>query len=411
MPHSKPLEKLCLNTPAPIASPVCLHTGVEAHQPQLDGQARTQPMAANKPLSLRRRKLLQGGATGLAGLVGLADMGGLTPQAHALPLKTLTFPRDQGAHPDFSIEWWYITGHALSAGRAFGFQLTFFRSRVAQTQNMSSKFAAKQLLFAHAAITDVKGQKLWHDQRIARDGFGVAFASEAGLQLKLRDWSLESQGTRYIAKLPAADFSLDLQFNETQPVLLQGQQGLSRKGSFEKQASYYYSRPQLATTGQLLLKNEKFEVTGKAWLDHEWSQELLGASTTGWDWIGMNLDDGSALTAFRLRDKDGQALWDGGSFRSAQNTLRTFSRGEVSFKPLRTWTSPLSQTTYPVEWTISTPAGVYTVKALVNDQELDSRQSTGSIYWEGLSLLTDSQGQRVGSGYLEMTGYAQPLRM
>ena len=357
---------------------------------------------------LLRRQVLQ---NGVAGLVLLANMAGLAQQAHALPLKTMMFPRDQGAHPEFSIEWWYVTGHALAAGRSFGFQLTFFRSRVAQTQSMTSKFAAKQLLFAHAAITDVEGKKLWHDQRIARDGFGVAFASDAGMQLKLRDWSLESQGKRYIAKLPATDFGLDLQFNETQPVLLQGQQGLSRKGALEKQASYYYSQPQLATTGTLRIKNETFEVTGRAWLDHEWSQELLGASTTGWDWIGMNLDNGSALTAFRLRDKDGQTIWDGGSFRSAQNMLRNFGRGEVSFKPVRTWKSPLSQTTYPVEWLVSTPDQVYTVKALINAQELDSRQSTGSIYWEGLSELINSQGKRVGTGYLEMTGYAQPLKM
>ena len=341
----------------------------------------------------------------------LAGTGLVSPAAHALPLKTLTFPRDRGAHPDFRTEWWYITGQALAGDRLFGFQLTFFRSRIDATQGMASKFAAKQLLFAHAAITDVAGQKLHHDQRIARSGFTVASASESDMALRLRDWSLQSQGNTYTASLPAADFGLNLQFTETQAVLLQGKNGLSRKGPDEKQASYYYSQPQLATRGTLRVGGKALDVTGTAWLDHEWSQELLHPSATGWDWIGMNLLDGSALTAFRLRDKNGGAVWDGGSFRSAKGELFVFSRGEVIFKPTRFWRSPLSQTTYPVEWIVRTPADFYTVKAVIDNQELDSRQSTGSIYWEGLSDLIDSNGKPVGRGYLEMTGYASPLRM
>jgi predicted secreted hydrolase len=115
--------------------------------------------------------------------------------------------------------------------------------------------------------------------------------------------------------------------------------------------------------------------------------------------------------AFRIRRQDGSALWDGGSFRSPQAGLYTFSKGEVVFDPQRRWTSPLSQASYPVEWTVRTAAGTYTVRAVIDNQELDSRGSTGAIYWEGLSDLIDSDGKRVGRGYLEMTGYARPLRM
>ncbi|MBA4329117.1 MAG: carotenoid 1,2-hydratase [Polaromonas sp.] len=359
-------------------------------------------MPALPPVALRRRLLLAGGMAGLLGASGGAP---------ALPARPLQFPRDFGAHPDFRTEWWYITGHASSGAREFGFQLTFFRSRVDGTQAMASKFAARQLIFAHAAITDVQGNKLWHDQRIAREGFDIASAGTQGMALKLRDWSLHSEGNTHIAKLPASDFSLDLQFTETQPLLLQGDQGLSRKGPELKQASYYYSLPQLATRGALTVKGQKFEVTGKAWLDHEWSEEILHPEAAGWDWIGMNLDDGSALTAFRLRDKAGNALWDGGSFRPAKGDLYTFRRGEVIFQPLRRWKSPLSQASYPVEWAVRTPADFYTVRAVIDNQELDSRQSTGAIYWEGLSELIDSNGKRVGRGYLEMTGYAAPLRL
>ena len=131
----------------------------------------------------------------------------------------------------------------------------------------------------------------------------------------------------------------------------------------------------------------------------------------GWDWIGMNLDDGSALTAFRLRRKDGSTLWDGGSFRGPQGSLYVASQGETEFSPQRHWTSPASNASYPVEWIVRTPADFYTVRAVVDAQELDSRASTGAIYWEGLSDLIASDGRTVGRGYLEMTGYAQRLRM
>jgi len=349
-----------------------------------------------------RRRLLQALAAGMAAGAG---------PVFALPAKVLQFPHDFGAHPDFRTEWWYITGHANAGAREFGFQLTFFRSRVDGTQGMASKFAAKQLIFAHAAVTDVTGNKLWHDQRIAREGFDIASASTQGMALKLRDWSLQSQGRTHSARLPATDFALNLQFTETQPVLLQGKQGLSRKGPEEKQASYYYSLPQLATSGSLQVKGQNFSVSGQAWLDHEWSEEILHPSAAGWDWIGMNLDDGSALTAFRLRDKAGNTLWDGGSFRSAKGDVYPFSKGEVIFKPQRRWKSPLSQASYPVEWLVRTPADIYTVRAVIDNQELDSRQSTGAIYWEGLSELIDSNGKRVGRGYLEMTGYAGVLRL
>jgi predicted secreted hydrolase len=351
-----------------------------------------------------------------ASVAGMASAS--TPfSAWSLPARTMRFPRDHGAHPELRTEWWYITGHARTRTpdrREFGFQLTFFRTRVDASQTMQSKFSAQQLIFAHAAVTDVQGQKLWHDQRIARAGFGLALAGTEDTQLKLTDWTLQrvtAEPSRYNASLPANDFALQLQMNETQPRLLQGQNGLSRKGPEARQASYYYSQPQLSTSGNITLKGKTFDVVGKAWLDHEWSEELLHPDAKGWDWIGMNFDDGSALTAFQLRTASGGAVWDGGSFRSAKGKLTVFKRGEVTFKPLRRWTSPLTQARYPIEWQVHTPAEIYTVKAVVDNQELDSRASTGAVYWEGLSELLDSRGQRVGRGYLEMTGYAAALRI
>jgi predicted secreted hydrolase len=149
-------------------------------------------------------------------------------------------------------------------------------------------------------------------------------------------------------------------------------------------------------------------VTGQAWLDHEWSEALLHPDAVGWDWIGMNLLDGSALTAFRLRSATGRTLWDGGSFRTrnAGGVYDLQPRARWMFSPQRFWKSPLSLASYPVEWIVRTPADFYTVRAVIDNQELDSRASTGAIYWEGLSELRDSNGRLVGHGYLEMTGYA-----
>lgn len=359
----------------------------------------------NTPARLTRRHAM----AWLAGALGGPTL--------ALPPRRLDFPRDHGAHPDFRTEWWYITGHAAHPGRdgttrGFGFQLTFFRSRIDGTQSMASRFAARHLVFAHAAVTDLAGRKLWHDQRIARAGFGIAEASDTDTGLQLRDWSLKrSHDGRYTARLPAEGFGIELAFTPTQPLLLQGQQGLSRKGPDAAQASYYYSVPQLRATGQLRVQDQRFDVQGRAWLDHEWSEEVMHPEAVGWDWIGMNLDDGSALTAFRLRRADGSALWDGGSFRKPDQAAQSFASGQTRFEARQWWTSPNSGARYPVEWTVDCPAGRFTVRALLPQQELDSRASTGAVYWEGVSDLLDAEGRRVGRGYLEMTGYAARLKL
>lgn len=361
---------------------------------------------------LTRRALIARSAAAST-LANLATASLATAGPMDVPL--LRFPRDFGAHPDLRTEWWYVTGHARSSApgqREFGFQLTFFRTRIDAAQGLKSAFAAKQLVFAHAALTDLQGQRLWHDQRAARAGFGMALADTEDTRLALDGWSLQRQANGvYVASLPAQDFALQLQFSTTQPLLLQGQQGLSRKGPDARQASYYYSLPQLQAKGRITLRGQAFDVAGKAWLDHEWSEEILHPEAMGWDWTGMNLDDGGALTAFQLRNAEGGALWDGGSYRSAQGELRIFKRGEVIFQPLRSWKSPLTQASYPVEWALRTPVGLFRVKAVIDPQELDSRQSTGTVYWEGLSDMLDASGQRVGRGYLEMTGYVAPLKL
>lgn len=363
-----------------------------------------------------RRRLLQLAATS-------ALPASLPAPAEPLiaPGKTLRFPQDFGAHPATRTEWWYITGSlqsetpAPSAQQTFGFQITFFRSRVDAAASSPSAFAAKQLIFAHTALTDLQGKQLLHDQRIARAGFGLADSLEGDTHVTLRDWTLQRSGPAtqsvYTSVVAARDFTLDLRFTQTQPLLLQGDAGYSRKGPHVEQASYYYSQPQLAAQGQVRYKGQTLKVQGKAWLDHEWSESLLDADAVGWDWIGMNLQDGSTLTAFRLRRRDGSTLWSGGSLRRAGEPSRSLKNGEVVFTPGRVWASPATRARYPVEWQVNVPGATYTVRARLDNQELDSHSSTGSVYWEGLSELIDAQGHVVGNGYLEMTGYAGAMSL
>lgn len=373
---------------------------------------------------IARRPFLLGAAGALvAPMAPLARARDIDRPGAALRPRPLVFPRDHGAHPDTRTEWWYLTGHAKdSTGREFGFQVTFFRSRVDPAQSLPGRLAARQLLFAHAAITDVAGQRLHHDERIVRWNGGPAtgrqrtvFASEQDTDVQIRDWFIRRRGDGgYTTRVTGDALLIDLEADALQAILLQGDEGFSRKGPDPAQASFYVTQPHLAVRGTLGLRGERFTITGTAWLDHEWSEALLHPEAVGWDWIGMNLFDGHSVTAFQLRRADGSKVWAGGSFRAAgdaqkPNEIYRFRPGEVDFKALRTWTSPLTRTRYPVEWIIRTPADFYTVKARVDAQELDSRASSGAIYWEGLSDLIDSNGRTVGRGYLEMTGYGKRL--
>ena len=334
--------------------------------------------------------------------------------------RVLRFPRDHGAHLGAAIEWWYVTGELRTPQeQRLGFQITFFRSRTGLAEGLDSRFAARHLLFAHAALTDLHARKHLHAQRIARwsgdERSPLARAALHDTDLLLGGWTLQRQqaGTlsRYTTTFGMEGNQLQLQLQATQPPLLQGDAGFSRKGPDEAQASHYLSEPQLAVQGTLRRDGASLAVRGRAWLDHEWSNQLMHPEAVGWDWIGMNLDDGSALTAFLLRRADGSSLWAGGSFRAADGKLQVFDPGSVRFTPGRIWASPASGARYPLQWTVDTPAGRFEVRSLLDAQELDSRGSTGTVYWEGLSELLDAQQRRVGSGYLEMTGYAGRLRL
>ncbi len=347
----------------------------------------------------------------MIGLVWLCASAVAQEYAQVKSGHELQFPRDYGSHPQFRTEWWYLTGWVKDAkGRDLGIQITFFRNRPLVAENNPSHFAPRQLLFAHAALADPANGKLLHDQRAARAGFGLAEAKEGGTDVWIDDWSLQQTDSGYRARIAARDFSYALEFKTTQPVLLQGEHGLSRKGPLPAQASYYYSQPQLAVSGTITVKGESFAVSGSAWLDHEWSSEYLAKEAAGWDWVGLNLADGGALMAFRIRDKKGGTFWAGGSLRAADGRVRVLKPKEVSFEPVRRWRSPRTGTEYPVAMRLRAGGLDLDLEPLLDDQELDARASTGTIYWEG-AVRARAGGKLQGSGYLELTGYWRPLRM
>jgi len=318
-----------------------------------------------------------------SGLIPFAARAEPVRYPEVTPGRKLVFPRDHGAHPDYRVEWWYVTGWLDGP---LGFQITFFRARPDEASDNPSQFNPRQILFAHAALSDPKRGRLLHDQRAARAGFSLAHAELDRTGVWIDDWRLELEGSRYQARIAAREFDFDFTLFATQ-LVLQGEGGFSRKGHRQGEASYYYSRPQLNVVGKL---NGR-DVEGTAWLDHEWSSAYMAPEATGWDWCGINFLDGGALTAFQMRN--------------AKGGVHYAPRG-VAFKPLRTWKSPRTGVEYPVEMQVND----LVLKPLMDDQELDARQSSRTIYWEG--AVTAFRGNAaLGRGYLELTGYWRPMKL
>ena len=334
------------------------------------------------------------------------------PFSSVIPGKPIVLPRDFGAHPAFRTEWWYVTGWLETPDRKpLGFQITFFRSATEHDANNPSHFAPKQLIIAHAAVSDPALGRLLHDQKSAREGFGRAYAKEGDTDVKLENWRfMRDAGGRYQANVAAREFALNFSLTPSQPPMLQGDKGFSRKGPKQEQASYYYSEPQLKVEGTVTRDGKAVTVTGTAWLDHEWSTSVLDPDASGWDWIGANLNDGSALMAFRIRSKDGNALWAHAALRDAAGRIEHFPPEQVRFLPQRRWRSSRTGASYPVAMQLQTGSMLWQLTPLQDDQELDSRQSTGSVYWEG-AVTIERDGRPAGHGYLELTGYVKPLKL
>ena len=239
----------------------------------------------------------------------------------------------------------------------------------------------------------------------------VGRSAEANTDVKLDDWRMvRAADGRYQVSVAASGFSLNLRLTPSQAPMLQGDAGVSRKGPLVRQASYYYSQPQLQVTGSIARDGKQIAVGGSAWLDHEWSSSVLDPNASGWDWVGANLDDGGALMAFQIRSAAGDKLWAHAALRDASGTVTQFAPEQVRFIPQRQWRSPRTGAAYPVATQIQTGTTLWRLTPLQDDQELDSRRSTGAVYWEGAVKLT-RDGKAAGRGYLEMTGYVKPIKL
>lgn len=335
-----------------------------------------------------------------------------------VPGYRIEFPRDEGSHPDFRTEWWYVTGWLEDeVGAPLGFQVTFFRARPGMDEANPSRFAVRQALFAHVAISDPRLGKLLHDERSARAGFGLAEARTGLLDVAIDAWLLRNKpavngGARYEAAIDAEGFAMQLEFAATQAPLLQGREGFSQKGPNPLSASYYYSLPHLQASGRVRIGKREHKVRGTAWLDHEWSSELLEPQAKGWDWVGVNLDDGGALMIFRMRGNQSKPIWQSATWRRGpQDTVSGFTVADVEWSELRRWRSPRTGIEYPVEWKVRVGDRTLLLRPLMDDQENDARTSTGTIYWEGAVRASDESGRQIGRGYLELTGYGEKMRM
>lgn len=332
------------------------------------------------------------------------------------------FPRDHGSHARYRTEWWYYTGHLRSKnGRAFGFELTFFRRGVPpdEIKTLPSKWSISHLYLAHFAVTDINGKKFHFSEKFSRDGLGKAGADESRLRVWIDDWRAEaatdSTGSHTVVAHDETH-SLALTLQPAKPLVTHGAAGISRKGKDVSQASHYYSFTRLVTTGSLTIDGEQFEVTGLTWMDHEFGSTELGTDQVGWDWFSIQLEDDTELMLYRMRRKDGSSdLASSGTAVSPDGRTRHLEVTDFQIESTATWTSPDSKATYPSRWKLTFPSLglVLDVTPLLADQELRTSRSTKVSYWEGAVAVTGTkQGKPVkGQGYVELTGYVERLKL
>jgi len=326
--------------------------------------------------------------------------------------RTFRFPADHGPHPGYRNEWWYFTGNLADAGgRRFGYQLTFFRVALTpKPPQRASQWAASEIYMAHFALTDVAGRRFRCAERFSRAALGLAGAGGNPLTVRLEDWSAtETSPHPWAVRLSAldGDTAIDLDLRSLTPEVLNGEGGLSRKGSRPGDASYYYSVPRLATGGTVRVGGQTYRVAGSSWLDREWSTSALEPGQVGWDWFALQLDDGRDLMFYRLRRSDGSTdPHSGGTLVAADGKAQPLRLEDVQLESTRWWKSQKSGARYPTNWRLRVPSrGV----ELEISPRLDDQELAGSFrYWEGAVAVRGLNGSPSGAGYLELTGYPPP---
>jgi len=349
----------------------------------------------------------------------MGDRGGADADfARAIEVPTLRFPDDHGSHAPFRTEWWYVTANLdATDGRRFGVQLVFFRQALAAvTPTRQGMLAARDLVFAHAAVTDVDGRAFYHAERMTRAagdlGFVTGGRGGAPFEVRCVDWSARAAaGATFLPlDLRASDpgFQIELRVDEGKPMVLQGDRGLSQKSAEVGNASIYYSMTRLPIGGVVVLDGVRHEVEGLGWIDREWSTSALGPDQVGWDWFSLQLEDQTEVMWYRLRLRDGGSdPWSRGCFVAADGAVTRLVPANVTASPIGEWVAADGRAIYPERWRLSCvdPAFELEVTPLLADQELH----TLVRYWEGaVGVKGTRDGQPVnGRGYLEMTGYAR----
>jgi predicted secreted hydrolase len=332
----------------------------------------------------------------------------------------LSFPADHGPHPGYRTEWWYYTGNLSSAdGQRFGFQLTFFRTRIKPPADRkkwpqpASAWRTDQIYMAHAALTDITGGRHFQSEKIARPVLSLAGAEQSGTAWKIYIQSWQAVITPDDHRLQAETdrYALTLDLKPVKPPVLHGETGYSRKGQSAGRASCYYSFTRLQAGGSLTLEGARHTVQGTAWMDHEYSTAPLQPGITGWDWFSLQLSDQTEIMIYLLRQTDGNLNpASGGTYVLPAGQARQLQNGDVRVEPLAYWTRPHSKGRYPVKWKLAIAAlnCDLTLTAELDDQEMRTPRSTGVVYWEGsVRAQGTKEGKEVeGVGYVELTGYA-----
>jgi predicted secreted hydrolase len=336
----------------------------------------------------------------------------------ALPGYAFAFPRDHYSHDEFRTEWWYYTGHLRTGdGEEYGYQVTFFRSGLAEARANPSRWAARNLYLAHFAISDIARKTFRYFERIGRAGpAGVgAGASDTAFRVWVGDWEATGDGTMQRLKAKAGELALDVALVPRKPPVIHGEGGISQKGEGRGHASHYYSLTRLQTQGLLTIRGKTAPVTGLTWMDHEFGSTQLTPSQVGWDWFSLQFEGGAELMLYLIRRQDGRPdPYSAGTWVGADGRVVHLRQPDFTVEVLDRWQSPRSKGRYPMKWRLRVPSlGVdVTVTPAFPDQELDTAKSTRVIYWEGAvsAAGTLRAGRLAGRGYVEMTGYAEPFR-
>ena len=321
------------------------------------------------------------------------------------------FPRDHGAHPEFGTEWWYYTGSLVDTNdHRFGYELTFFRVGLRPDHVASpSPWRAKDLILADFAVTEVDWERFHLRERSQRAAAGMAGADSTRFDVWVGDWRAHQRDDGvFVLRAREDGLGIDLELRALRPPVLHGDEGLSYKVSDRSQASYYYSLPRLQTSGTLTIDGDPRPVSGMTWMDQEFFSGETPREGFSWDWFSARFADGRDLMFFRVRRGDRTDV-PKGTVVEPDGTVRPLDTTGATFEPGRTWTSPWTEATYPVTWTVTFPAedARLVVTALLDEQEVHAEETVGFSYWEGLSRYEGTFGGEavLGEGYVELTGY------